>query len=533
MKNSFLLNGLFPETLPPCFTSKDCHRAFRGLSSVLATRRFHKKREAPPVLYSGTKHDGSRRLYATPHVIPYYYISDFVVRNWKTFDKAFNRSPYSVSTPRQAIDDTSRAIVVTPLSEVPTQVSIKIRYAPFILRADIAQFYSSVYTHTISWAAHGKVRAKGDRRASSSRNRFNQLDFFVQNAQSGQTKGLLIGPDAYRVIAELIAVQVNQLMHERCNELIVGAARHVDDFYIGVRSETDALAVLAHLRDALHEYELNVNDLKTRITAGVAALDDPWASRLRLLSNQLAYDKTEERIISFLDEAVSISRQMETQSPVKPAVRRADRHALHRSPHFEYIEPYLQRMVYHFPHAIDYICLFVVKRFATGGTIDQQGWAEVINSGLLRHQVLGNHHESCWLSWLGIVCGIAIAPKVISEVSKQNNQHLLVQIIQASMEGKCERPQVRFAAKIPSDDKSWLTNMVARSSGFINAPFSGCYVDECEHLAGKRLSLIDFNSHVQRVAVEDVRAIANVRFGYEDEDGDEAPSVFDEWSLGD
>ena len=72
----------------------------------------------------------------------------------------------------------------------------------------------------------------------------------MQNAQSGQTKGLLIGPDAYRVIAELIAVQVDQLMHERCKELIVGAARHVDDFYIGVRSETDALAVLAHL--AMH-----------------------------------------------------------------------------------------------------------------------------------------------------------------------------------------------------------------------------------------------------------------------------------------
>jgi hypothetical protein len=111
------------------------------------------------------------------------------------------------------------------------------------------------------------------------------------------------------------------------------------------------------------------------------------------------------------------------------------------------------------------------------------------------------------------------------------------------MEGKCERPQVRFATKIPSDGKSWLTNMVARSSGFINAPFSGCYVDECEHLAGKRLSFIDFNAYVQRVAVEGIRAIANVRFGYEDEgededededeDGDEASGLFNEWDLGD
>jgi hypothetical protein len=484
----------------------------------LSERQFHKKRDAPPIVYSGTKHDGSRRFYATPHVIPYYHICDFIKRNWKTFQNTFRRSPYSISSPRLADDDISRAIVVTPLSEVPSQVSRKIRYAPFILRTDIAQFYPSVYTHTISWAAHGKDQAKADRRADSLKNRFNRLDFFIQNAQSGQTKGLLIGPDAYRVVAEFVAVQIDRALYEKCKELIVGAGRHVDDFYIGVRSEMDALAVLAHLRDALREYELHVNDLKTLVTPGVVALDDPWAPRLRLISNQLTEDKSEERIISFLDEAVALSRQTGTQSPVKLAVRRADRHALHQNPHFEYLEGYFQRMVYHFPHAIDYICLFVVKRFATGGAIDQQGWNDVINAGLLRHLVLGNHHEACWLLWLGIVCGVPIAPKVVDEAAKQNNQHLLVLLIQAFIEGKCEKPRIKFATKVSSDDERWLTNLVARSTGFVRAPFSGCYVDECEHLANKHLKLINFEAHVQRVAVENVRGIANVRFGYEDED---------------
>jgi hypothetical protein len=148
LTNALMGSGLFPETLPPCFMSNDWKRAFRGLSATLSARRFHQRRNSAPIVYDGTKHDGSRRLYSTPHIIPYYYICDFIGTNWQTFNRQFGSSPYSISSPRPAEDDTSRAIVVTPLSEVSTQVSKKVRHAPFILKADIAQFYPSIYTHT-------------------------------------------------------------------------------------------------------------------------------------------------------------------------------------------------------------------------------------------------------------------------------------------------------------------------------------------------------------------------------------------------
>jgi hypothetical protein len=151
--------------------------------------------------------------------------------NWKTFERQFADSPFSISTPQPAEDDTARAIIVTPLSEVSTLAGRKVRHSPFILRADIAQFFPSIYTHTIAWAAHGKERCKKDRNPDSLANRFNRLDFFVQNAQSGQTRGVLIGPDAYRVISEFVAVKIDQELFDRCDKLIIGAARHVDDFY--------------------------------------------------------------------------------------------------------------------------------------------------------------------------------------------------------------------------------------------------------------------------------------------------------------
>jgi hypothetical protein len=98
IKEALLCRGLFPETLPPCFSSEDCKRAFRGLSQRLSTRQFQKKRNAPPILYDGTKHDWNRRLYSTPHPIPYFYICEFIGTNWKTFEKQFKGSSYSISS---------------------------------------------------------------------------------------------------------------------------------------------------------------------------------------------------------------------------------------------------------------------------------------------------------------------------------------------------------------------------------------------------------------------------------------------------
>jgi hypothetical protein len=514
--------GLFPETLPPCFTSKDCSRAFRGIIGDLDDRRFNKRRYAEYVPYNGTKHDGNRRAYATPHPVAYYYICSFIRANWKTFERAFISSPFSVSALKLLDDDGERSIQVTPLSEVSSHVRRKVKHAPHILRADISQFYGSIYTHVISWAAHGKERSKADHAPGSAKNRFNRLDFFVRNAQDGQTRGLLIGPDAYRIIAEFIAAKFDLVLRSLAGSTIIGAARHVDDFYIGVRSETDAAIVLSHLREAIGQYELHLNDLKTAIIPGTHPFDDLWAIRLRRISNELAFDHSEAKLIEFFDDAVSTARQLGTQSPVKLALRRADQHRLYDGQAYETLEHYFQRLAYHFPHAVDYICLLVAKRHAIGRPIDRAGWSEVANAGIARFLQLGSHHEACWLLWLSIFCSLDLDNSVIESAPTQRNSHFNAMLIKSFVDGKlARRPRITFPARIESGHRDWLVSLVGRSIGFTRASFSGCYAGECEHLASKQLQLIDFTEHRTKVATAGHRAIANVRFGYEDEDEDE------------
>ena len=88
-------SGLYPETLPPCFVSKDAKRAFVGLVKSLDMNRFH-ERKTEFVRYNGTKHDGSRRFFGTPNIITYFHISSFIWRNWTEFESNYALSKFSI-----------------------------------------------------------------------------------------------------------------------------------------------------------------------------------------------------------------------------------------------------------------------------------------------------------------------------------------------------------------------------------------------------------------------------------------------------
>ena len=188
--------GFFPETLPPCFTSIDLKRAFSGLIRDLKAKELRNGRHTDYVRYSGTKHDGNRRYYGTPNPISYFYVASFISDHWPEFEARFTNSPFSVSQPKLGKPTDDRPIVVQSLSELTTIASQKLGRSAFLLKTDIAQFFPSIYTHAISWSAHGIDKAKADRAPSSAENYFNKLDFFTHSCQLGETRGVLVGPES-------------------------------------------------------------------------------------------------------------------------------------------------------------------------------------------------------------------------------------------------------------------------------------------------------------------------------------------------
>ncbi|MEO6915607.1 MAG: hypothetical protein ABI174_07030, partial [Chitinophagaceae bacterium] len=69
-------------------------------------------------------------------------------------------SSYTINGLRLGAAEEDRAIIVPTLSELASKASKQLRYSPYIVRTDIAQFFPSIYTHSMSWAAHGIEKSK-------------------------------------------------------------------------------------------------------------------------------------------------------------------------------------------------------------------------------------------------------------------------------------------------------------------------------------------------------------------------------------
>lgn len=521
--------GLFPETLPPAYTSVDLKRAFGGLIKDLTPKQFH-KRSTDYIRYSGTKHDHSRRFFGTPNPISYFFVADFIADHCAEFQARFEATPFSVSGPKIAASTDDRPIIIPSLSQLTTIASKQIGYSPVLLRTDIAQFFPSVYTHSLPWSAHGIANSKADTLASSKKNYFNQLDFFVRSCQLSETWGLMVGPDAFRLIAEFIACGLDGDLRTAVGNHIIGAARHVDDYYIGLKTEPEALAVLSKLREILQRYGLNINDTKTKISNGLEPLNEFWAQSLRHKASELPWDPSEDRVVLMLTEGVHLSKQLSSDSPLKIILRALDKIKLYQFDSWVAGEPYLQRIMFHHPHCIDYIALLVAKRYAITGKIDNDGWKAAIHNLLKQHLALNNHHEIVWLIWLLLSCKIELAQELVNELCGNQNAHIRALLIAGFVQGRVNKaPPLKLGNKLGTTDDQWLTYLVACGTGFSKASFSGDLSTEFEHLARKNVVLIDFKHHMEAVAKKGARAISRSRYGY-DNDDDENENPFPDLS---
>ncbi|MFN7112054.1 MAG: RNA-directed DNA polymerase [Brevundimonas sp.] len=525
MKDNYaiLQKGLFPETLPPCFTSTDIKRSLRGIVPSIRSKELH-NRPTDYVRYNGTKHDGSRRYFGTPNPISYFYVADFVSRNWGAFNARFGASPFSVSRPREGHATDDRPIIIPSLSELTTEASKKIGHSPYILKTDIAQFFPSIYTHSISWSAHGIEAAKKDTSPSSKELPFNKLDFLIRNCQLAETRGVLVGPDAFRLVSEFIVSGIDQDLAAAVGDEIVGAARHVDDYYLGLRSETAAWVVLSKLRELLQRYSLNINDSKTKILSGLEPLNDLWAQELRQDARKLnGYGAgTVDDVVFFIGKALGLSKSFGTDSPVKIALRTLDQIRLYRKVEWVAVEPYLQRIIFHHPHCIDYAALLVVKRVALGETIDRKGWTVAAHDLLKRHLAFNHHHEVMWLLWLLLCCDLDVPEELVNSLIENKNAHIRALVITGFSEGKiAKKPKLSLGGKLSSTDQNWLLNLHARSVGFSKAAFGGLMSSEFEHLAKKNVVLIDIEEHLDSVRDNNVNAISRTRYGYDSHDDDD------------
>lgn len=148
----------------------------------------------------------------------------------------------------------------------------------YMSKIDIANCYSSVYTHSISWALHSKITAKDNRKNSyqnnGKKNKLpllgNDIDFLLQAMQGGQTNGIPQGSILMDFIAEIILTSIDKLLADKLTEEDIDEdeyeiIRYRDDYRIFTKEKGDNEKIIKILSDILMDFNFRLNANKTEI----------------------------------------------------------------------------------------------------------------------------------------------------------------------------------------------------------------------------------------------------------------------------
>lgn len=262
----FLDHGYFAPELPPCFSSlgfgakgASLLRKIKLLPKVMG-RPAYQSFLSEKATFNYPRFNNTDRIHSVVNPISHLLTAELIANHYSALRDVEQKSKYSLSS--SFFDwEGQRALrrpVFAKRDEFTSQLSPRFEYTAI---TDLRAFYHSVYTGSIPWAIHGRSA----KRHLTSALFGNKLALLVRNAQGGQTNGLPVGPDTSRILAEVIASRIDSNIDDALHVTKGDAARFVDDFSFGCNSIEDGHRVLAEVRRAAAEFELDIGKEKTSI----------------------------------------------------------------------------------------------------------------------------------------------------------------------------------------------------------------------------------------------------------------------------
>ena len=164
--------------------------------------------------------------------------------------------------------ESNRAVQVHNWWELFEQQSIqKSLEFSHVINTDITNCYSSLYTHTISWAIHGKEKAKHNKCKKNLLG--NRIDSLIRSGRHGQTNGIAQGSLLMDLVAELVLGYVDLEITrgiKKCRNLNdIHVIRYRDDYRIFANSDRNAENVLKIISDSLRTVGMTLGHGKTAL----------------------------------------------------------------------------------------------------------------------------------------------------------------------------------------------------------------------------------------------------------------------------
>lgn len=142
----------------------------------------------------------------------------------------------------------------------------------FLFSTDISDCYGSIYTHSISWALHGKSIAKQAQKNKSINLEGDEIDFLIRQMTNNQTNGIPQGSVLMDFIAEIVLGYADLLLSQKLEEKEIKEykiIRYRDDYRIFVNNTHVGNQIVKYLTEVMIELGFKLNATKTQKTEDI------------------------------------------------------------------------------------------------------------------------------------------------------------------------------------------------------------------------------------------------------------------------
>lgn len=273
IKNALLQYNYFPlqkelnEEIPSIFTSETLTLdVAKNISSAVPNLR---KGGYDECIFNATRFNNVARKLSIPHPLPYIKLVNHIADNWENI-KHIENNKESAVRPMQHDDGRIIKMKYGPASSKNKKLTKLSRGKKFLVKTDIANFYPSIYTHSIAWALLGIDEAKKKQKGGYA----NDLDTFQRMAKRNETIGVAIGPGTSNIVTEIILHPIDQKLRDSKYEFI----RYIDDYTAFFDTYENAEEFIRVLGTELSKYGLLLNIKKTEIKKLPQPSSDNWIS---------------------------------------------------------------------------------------------------------------------------------------------------------------------------------------------------------------------------------------------------------------
>jgi hypothetical protein len=467
-----LSKGFFPFQLPPCFTAErfgNKHHALTISFKKIPQLTSRKCSSIRPELYSVARIGHSRRLTSIVNPVTQYFLAHLISSHWKDLEKHYMKSPISLSTP-EITEDAERSILFTPIKELQEKKVILSAGHKYVLISDIAQFFPTIYTHTIGWSLDGKDVAKPKQYA---KNLYPNdlgilLDKKIGHCQSSQTIGIPIGPDTSHILAEVIGTAIDEELIKRLGKQPIGF-RFVDDFYLFFDTLTEAEDALTKLSGAMSFFELKINSVKTKIISVEELSEETWKYSLQQFKFETASKKQKNSINHYFDLSNRTAKQHHDENVMVYAIKRL-KGVIVKKQNWELFEAYLCRALLLHPNVLQDVAQIFCTYHKYEYIQDKQRISKTINRLVLDHAHLEHHSEIAWSLWLAKELNIKLGAEACKALSQNTSSICLILAFDLQISGLLESNlDVRLFSDLLDVKELWRTNwLLAYEAGIRN-----------------------------------------------------------------